>query len=260
MSIDTEDPAKGHRERVLALGGDVADLLKDIVDRTKELRELGVPAREWLDIVAQNVPAPAAKFIYWASGYLAAPIDGGLAFLAGADPTAAGAVIFEAFKEGRQEHEAEEVDPYEVSLIGARRAAKGILRDEHLDVHGDADLVNLCTAFLAVDADMVRCAEDPATIRMREVISRLFNEAPKLEGAADQAPALEVHILLRSGAPIQFSGILSTTPEGSLRLMTPTKDGNGKMCMIEQFFDYSDVTSVALVREAKATEGSRIIS
>ncbi len=133
------------------------------------------------------------------------------------------------------------------------------------DLETSRRMDNLCRTFLALDDQAIGHNEHAHTIRMRQVIGRLFDEAPKLQTQdgkddASQAPALEVHLLLRSGAPIQMSGILSTTPERTLRLMTPTKNDKGQPCMIEQFFDYSDVTSVAVVREVQATPGSRIIT
>lgn len=266
MSDSEPHPTDNHRGRVLALGADVADLMKDILDRAKELRELGVPAREWLEVVAGNLPETAARIVAgpWVTHYVAPALDGALAMLGGSPAGVAGGIIFDSAVKARQEKHAQDDEEFEgayrVGLARARGVAKGILDDiaetpTEERTEEDAELLNLSQAFLALDADLVRLAETPSTIRMRETLRRLFSEAPKLEGAVDQAPALDVHILLRSGAPIQFSGVLSTTPEGALRLLTPV-DNN----FIEQFFDYSDVTSVAIVREVKKTEGSRIIT
>lgn len=93
---------------------------------------------------------------------------------------------------------------------------------------------------------------------MRYVIARLFAEAPKLtdeDGSprADQAPALECHVVLTSGQ--QMQGALSTTPEGTLRMMTPnqqidprTRQPMGLPVMVESFFDYDQVSCIAVVR------------
>lgn len=104
--------------------------------------------------------------------------------------------------------------------------------------------------------------DDARTARTRAVITRLFAEnSPQVDkpGAGEpDRPAMDVHVLLR-GAPMQFSGILSTTPEGTLKLMTPVpgKAGDAPV-MIEQFFDYADVASIALVREVKTSMGSSL--
>jgi len=206
MTTITED-GSGHKRRVLALGAEIADLLRDIADRAKEFRELGVPTRDWLEVVAAALPQKGANLLFWAMPMLV----------------------------------------------------------EAIDLRGDKPLPPRWVHGPATTISQIKVHDEQAhTLRMRQVIDRLFAEAPKLDGGgkADpaQAPAIEVHILLRSGAPIQFSGVLSTTPEGTLRLMTPTKNGDGKPCMIEQFLDYADVTSVAVVRDVKMTEGSRIIT
>lgn len=195
------------RDRVLSLSSDVADLLKDLVDRARELHEHGVPAREWLDLVAARLPNTADNLLRRVAPYLSPLIDGWLG-------------------------------------LGSATTTER------------ATTAGINAGAAAVSQAMSDVARRDGGSRMREVIARLFSEAPRLDGAVDQAPALEVHILLRSGAPIQFSGVLSTTPEGGLRLLTPAPGGQ----MVESFFDYSDVTSVAVVRKITGTEASRIIS
>jgi hypothetical protein len=110
--------------------------------------------------------------------------------------------------------------------------------------------------------------------RMRATIARLFAEAPRMtlpDGTPDpsQAPALECYVLLR-GCPAAIQGIVSTTPEGGLRMMTPSEVADKdapppahpraprptKMVMIEQFFDYEDVITIAVQREVKASPGT----
>jgi hypothetical protein len=90
---------------------------------------------------------------------------------------------------------------------------------------------------------------------MRDVVSRLFDEASKERGNApgedaDQAPSMEATVVLR-GLQQPLSGSLSTTPEGGLRLMTPIPDKSGNIIigMAEQFFDVADLVAVMLQRK-----------
>ncbi len=97
---------------------------------------------------------------------------------------------------------------------------------------------------------------DPA---MRSLIARLFREGPKMTDAsgkedASQAPALACMIVLRASVP-PFEGILSTTPEGTLRLMS-TITVQSKPVLVEQFFTYEDVVSIVLQRVVKTSAGS----
>lgn len=102
---------------------------------------------------------------------------------------------------------------------------------------------------------------------MKQLIGRLFEEAPKMTDASGkampgQSPAMpDVILTLKCGQ--QLSGALSTTPEGTLRMMTPneiqTQHGNKKV-MVEQFFDYADVAMIAVLREHPQIATSRIIS
>lgn len=96
--------------------------------------------------------------------------------------------------------------------------------------------------------------------RMKAVIDRLLAEAPRLDG---DTPALECHIILRGAGAIH--GALSTTPEGTLRMLSPThvpdpagRQGAMKTILAEQFFCYGDVVSLAIERPITAT--TKIIS
>lgn len=100
------------------------------------------------------------------------------------------------------------------------------------------------------------------TARIKATILRLFAENPS--PLPDQAPALECWVTL-AGIPMSLQGALSETPEGGLRLMSVMTDqqGNkilhgGKVQMIEQFFCYEEVTSIAVRREVSVS-GPRII-
>ncbi len=99
---------------------------------------------------------------------------------------------------------------------------------------------------------------------MRALITRLFAEAPKMTDGAGrtdttQAPALQCHIVLR-GLSTSFQGTLSTTPEGTLRLLTSARVDATKHILMEQFFAYEDVVTVAVERQVTGTEAPRIIS
>lgn len=90
--------------------------------------------------------------------------------------------------------------------------------------------------------------------RMKAVIDRLLAEATRLDG---DTPALECHVILRGAGAIH--GALSVTPEGTLRMLSPTQvpDNQGrpgamKAILAEQFFCYGDVVSVAVERPITA--------
>lgn len=111
---------------------------------------------------------------------------------------------------------------------------------------------------------------------IQRMLGRLFDQAPKLtdgRGApvSGQSPALpDCMIVLRNGPPMQ--GVLSTTPEGGLRMMSaaakPVLDPSGQPrpgmvtpIMVEQFFDISDVVNVTVLREdlARAAQQPKIV-
>lgn len=60
-----------------------------------------------------------------------------------------------------------------------------------------------------------------------------------------QAPAIECYVLIR-GLPTAFTGSLSETPEGGLRLLSVVGEpALGVVPMMEHFFDYTDVACFA---------------
>jgi hypothetical protein len=133
-----------------------------------------------------------------------------------------------------------------------KRAFSGI------HAHADPDFVG---TLAKMDSAIDRVASSPPA-RMKVTIKRLFSDNPS--PLPDQAPALECWVTL-AGIPMSLQGALSETPEGGLRLMSVMTDhgGNkvmqgGKYQMIEQFFCYEDVTSIAVRREVSVT-GPRII-
>jgi hypothetical protein len=266
------------------LADDVADLVHDVAERAKELHAIGVPSAEWLSAVGHRFGPRVQGVLGWSAPYVAPVLD----ILLGMAPgeMANGMASDTPFTDGlmagvrssiSRAAAADAADaklpplmikgPTSDDLEEAVEHARYLMRESlKPDAVIDPQLLNLATCFLGLDAGLPRLTENGHVRRMKDVIGRLFGEAPKMtnpDGSVDasQAPAMDVHILLR-GAPMQFSGILSTTPEGTLKLLTPVPaQGANKPCMIEQFFDYSDVASVALVREVKASAvGSRIIT
>jgi len=92
----------------------------------------------------------------------------------------------------------------------------------------------------------------PNNLNLARLIARLFAEAPVIDGTS---AALQCHVLLR-GAMQPIYGALSTTPEGTLRMMTPSKvqhhgEQEPRDIFLEQFFDVSDVVSLMVEREVK---------
>lgn len=88
--------------------------------------------------------------------------------------------------------------------------------------------------------------EDPAVARIRSLVQRLIN-SPKQQGPVDpQAKAMSCQVLLKSG--YQAQGALSTTDEGTLRLLMPAGSPNGPV-LAEHFFDYSEVEAVIVVHD-----------
>lgn len=75
-----------------------------------------------------------------------------------------------------------------------------------------------------------------------------------------QAAAIACFIVLR-GIPTALHGSLSETPEGGLRLLSPTgeKPRGGTVPMLEQFFDYQDVACFGVPRAVPSDEPPPII-
>lgn len=107
---------------------------------------------------------------------------------------------------------------------------------------------------LGAIADEVEGLEPETPIQL--LVARLLAESPTplTDAAGDplpipgQAPALECMVMFHSGQVLR--GALSTTPEGTLRLLSPGNEA-GRPVLVEQFVPYSAVASVAVVREMK---------
>jgi hypothetical protein len=252
MSTDTHQPPPDNvvppteidrRRRVLACTEDLADLIKDAIERTLELHDLGVSARDWVPMVASHGPRAVGALIDQYGGFLYGFIDGFIdARLADAKTGSEGMVA---------------------AMVGAVKRSFDAPSD--LVQSRPEQIAQLPIAQLP--DDIARNCLGLEASRIRNVLKRLFAEAPKLTGkdgqpVDDQAPALECHVMLKAGG--QFSGALSVTPEGTLRLLAMNeiqqRGGPSKAVMVEHFFDYEQIADVALMREVKATEGSRIVT
>jgi hypothetical protein len=85
---------------------------------------------------------------------------------------------------------------------------------------------------------------------MKALLERLFSEAPTLEGgrpADGQSPALECFVMLLGGGASGVDGVLSTTPEGALRMLSKSHH-EGRPLLIEHFFPYESIVSISIRR------------
>lgn len=267
MSDDTENPnttpEDGRKRYALALAADIADLFKDIVDRAKDLAQVGVQTKDWLQLVGMHLSPPSERIVSLIAPYAGPAID--------ALVTMDGGSIFEAVTGGRgpvgaADRLRERVaavyaargksvfpgeDTTSTDLANARRYALAILASED----SSSELRNLADCMLALLDDELQFSESAAAARMRMTIGRLLDENaigdPRLLGQ-DQTPAMKAYVILR-GMASPIGGTLSTTPEGGLRFLMsggPVRLGQQVPDkFVEQFFDYSDVVSVAIDRE-----------
>ena len=77
---------------------------------------------------------------------------------------------------------------------------------------------------------------------------------------------MAAYVTLR-GFPHPIQGVLSTTPEGTLRMLSPAQapNPNGRpgrpvAVLVEQFFGYEDVVSIAVTRDVKTEEQPLIVT
>ncbi len=95
---------------------------------------------------------------------------------------------------------------------------------------------------------------------MKRLVERLMANSPPLVDASgtpvpDQVPAIECVVMFACGQTVR--GSLSTTQDGLLRMLSPGTD-NDRPVLVEQFFSYAAVATLALVREIR-TEARRIV-
>lgn len=263
----------GHRRRVKDLSEQIADLFKDIGERMLELREIGVPTSEWVDLMVRHF-SQATQDKFLDSGHslaslfdmVAAVMDTGeLPSVESIAPIALG--LGGTIRGGNWPGVLETLVPLimKFKFIGGNSsssAAPSAYVPRQLTPEEQE-------AFAAQDEENMRRMHNPEGVRIKQLVGRLFASAPKMTDASGkpvegQAPALECFVTLKAG--VQANGALSITPEGGLRLLAPNEIPSGqrgvpgKMVMIEHFFDYDQVADIAIVREVKASEPSRIVT
>jgi hypothetical protein len=112
---------------------------------------------------------------------------------------------------------------------------------EGLDLGVDAML----DALARYDAQREVTDQDP----MERVVDRLLKTRSPAGRASTDPPAMECQVFMRSGYKAQ--GVLSTTPEGALRMMSQGRtEGTSTRVMpvmIEHFFGYADIESVVIL-------------
>lgn len=100
---------------------------------------------------------------------------------------------------------------------------------------------------------------------MKTLITRLFNEAtiltgnPMVDAVRGTLPGnadprfLECQLVLKNGYAV--AGIMTTTPEDTLRLVSPAKKPDNSMIMADHYFDYDDVMTIVIGRDLPRTAG-----
>lgn len=245
----------------------MSDTLGFMVSAYRSLYDAGVPTRDWLPLVCDHLPEPyRTKMLQGAETYGVAVIDGFAGFLrdgtAGFLEAAMPLLTGLAFK-------GERTPP--LPPLSKRARLPPVPGGQRGEDEDDDDF--------DPNEDTSGVDDNITAARMRITIRRLFETAPRMtspDGAPDpsQAPALPCHVVLRGSSLPPIEGVLSTTPEGGLRFLSPVeiedKDAPApshpraprptKTVLCEQFFDYCDVVTVMIQRDIKATPGSGLIS
>lgn len=276
------------RRFVLETTERIGEVLGYIAHAYQALHQAGIPTKDWLPLVLEHLPEPhRARFLQGSKTSGAAAIDLAAVFIQ-SGPVAAIEAVGSILSRGKGDG-----SPSPGFAAGAS-IATGALRmlfgprfgikedasepgDPGDDTDGDDTGADAET-----DTDRISRGIDGSisAARMRLTILRLFETAPRMtnpDGSPDtsQAPALPCHVVLRTGAIPPLEGVLSTTPEGGLRFLSPVevedKDADTsnlhprapkptKTVLCEQFFDYADVVAILVQRDIKATPGSGIVS
>jgi hypothetical protein len=138
-------------------------------------------------------------------------------------------------------------EEWEAKLLPNAPTIVTLLEAYHQSLHGNSS--GAWVGLMSVLGTKGSGGEDPLRVR----IDKLLDEAEKLAGddgkpVPDQAPALECAVMLKPGQVVR--GVLSRTEEGTLKMLTPETMGHQRV-MVEQFFCYDDVISVAVIRQVK---------
>jgi hypothetical protein len=91
---------------------------------------------------------------------------------------------------------------------------------------------------------------EPYGPKLGLIITRLLEEARKLNNDPSQSPAIQCSLLLY-GQLQPMAGALSRTSEGTLKLMMPATVDN-RPTLIEAFFDIGSVVAIMVEREIAA--------
>jgi hypothetical protein len=101
---------------------------------------------------------------------------------------------------------------------------------------------------------------------MKKLIERLMSDGGEPEGAmmdlasdlvhpgcnAGRMPkSVECQLVLKSG--YAAAGVLTTTPEDTLRLLSPAKKPDGSTIIADHYFDYDDVLTIVIGRDMPAS-------
>lgn len=271
----------GHRRRVKELADQIAELFKDVGGHMRELRAIGVPTSDWVDLMMRQFSERTQdQFGDSAKTVVPMLLDLAVTYLEGGDvpedaegkTVAIGLELGNLFGKHLTWDKAFGLLKAAVPLImgGFGKSAPAAFPQgmAHEDCAPPQLSAEEREQFLADNERAMMASYTPETVRMKKVIERMFGQAPKMTDASGkdiegQAPALECHVTLKAG--VQAQGALSTTPEGGLRLLSPNqipqeRGQPPKFVMIEHFFDYDQVADIAVIREVKASEPSRIVS
>lgn len=237
------------RRRVNMCADEILRSWRLIGDLVKELHDLGVPTQEWADLIVRQLSTETQKAIgQHPAEALAATVDL-MQKVFGPDalePTSAFPDIMKmlsgttggGFSVGK-------LLPFVMNMVGQ------FMPSTPQPEYGDDELLVDKEAYLSARAS-----------RVRALIERLFASAPSLGNG--QAPAVEVAVVLRTG--VQLQGSLSVAPEGLLRMLSPNQKTDPRTrqpigtVMVESFFDYEEVASVAVIREVELETKPSIIT
>lgn len=258
------------RRRVNELADQVVDLWRDLAERERELREMGVPTETWMEVastrftnnnIAERISGGIPILAHLVelivkfgarTGPSYEPLDFGKIFKGGAWASSSGAGFSLADLLPLALNGLKESFPSLAAMFGGKAPVGGFPPGYEPVVGEPPEPVSTAGGNYV----------NMSTIPMYRLIQRLFAEAPKLENTdgtprEDQAPAIECAIMFKGGHGIQ--GALAETPEGTLRMLVFGQDPKSReLVTIEHFFKYDDVVDIAVPRKSAVSEGSRI--
>lgn len=255
------------RRHVAHTAESIAVYWKSIGEAISELHDLGVPHAEWVDLASRHL-SQAAQDRLGDKGRKVVPIVIDLITRSFARPDGEGnttADYADAVKAGMGLSDALDGPGIVAMLLAVLpdMVRSFFSRGDTVQLPPDEEPMTL-EERQRFQNEMVKDSMAPEVRRIKNVIARLFAEAPTLDDATDQAPALECHIMLKCGG--QIGGALSVTPEGTLRMLSlvqgkPTHRGEAPtVSAVEHFFDYDQVADIAVMRPISVENKSSIIT